>query len=305
MHVFDWFYRYSSLVWVATGVILAQPLINTTIASAQPQPTTAACPLPALSRLTRHTIAPGETLVSLSQRYNLIPATLMGFNPILRNGNAPVGREIVIPPYNGIRVEVPSGTSWRDLAAAYGVRADVLFEVNGCGEVPQVAFVPGVNWSPNGIERVAPPAAIAETPVSVISGYPLPEVASVITGYGWQVVAGTEDVYFHSGVDLAAAEGTPVLAVGDGIVAFATEQGAYGKLIVINHQQGLQTRYAQMSDIRVQVGQAVRAGDRIGSAGMTGRATEPHLHFEVRSNSDLGWVAQNPSEYVQRIRVGS
>lgn len=303
MHVFDWLYRYSSLVWVITGVNLAQPA-SLQIASAQTQPT-AACSPPALARLTRHTIAPGETLVSLSQRYNLIPATLMGFNPILRNGNAPVGREIVVPPYNGIRVEVPSGTSWRDLAATYGVRADVLFEVNGCQGVPRIAFIPGVNWSPNGIERVAPPSAAEAPPVSVISGYPLPEVASVMTGYGWQVVAGTEDVYFHSGVDLAAAEGTPVLAVGDGIVAFAAEQGAYGKLVVINHQQGLQTRYAQMSEMHVQVGQAVRAGDRIGSSGMTGRATVPHLHFEVRSNSDLGWVAQNPSEYVRSIRVGS
>jgi murein DD-endopeptidase MepM/ murein hydrolase activator NlpD len=256
------------------------------------------CPAPALSRVIRHRVAAGETLVSLASRYNLIPATLMGLNPVLRSGNAPVGAEILIPPYNGVRVEIPAGRSWRDIAASYGIRADVLFEVNGCQATPRVVFVPGVNWSPN-------PAPSARTRTNqVLRGYPLPAVVSVLTGYGWQVESQSGQVVFNSGVDLGATAGTPVLSVGDGVVAFAENQGNYGNLVVINHNQGLQTRYAHLNTISVRVGQTVAGGDRIGTVGATGQTPRPKLHFEVRSNSDLGWVAQDPSAYLQNMRVG-
>lgn len=257
------------------------------------------CPEPALSRLVQHRITSGETLVSIAQRYDLIPATLMGMNPVLRSGEAPAGTEILIPPYNGIRAEVPAGSTWRDLAEAYGVRADVLFEVNGCqATAPTVVFIPGVNWAPNQPTPGTPNLDIAE----VIAGYPLPEVVPVLTAYGWQLDTETGDVAFHSGVDLDAEQGTPVLAVGDGTVAFVGTQGLYGNLIVINHAQGLQTRYAQLASTLVEVGQVVQRGDRIGTVGSTGMATQPHLHFEIRSNSDLGWVAQDPGTYMRDLR---
>ncbi|MER3476760.1 MAG: peptidase, partial [Leptolyngbya sp. ERB_1_2] len=69
------------------------------------------CPAPALSRLSRHTVKSGETLESIASRYNLIPATVMGLNPNVRSGKATVGQQLLIPPYNGIRVEVPAGQS--------------------------------------------------------------------------------------------------------------------------------------------------------------------------------------------------
>ncbi|MBD1998222.1 M23 family metallopeptidase [Leptolyngbya sp. FACHB-541] len=256
------------------------------------------CPEPALSRVTRHRIAAGETLTSLSQRYNLIPATLMGMNPVLRDGNAPVGSEILVPPYNGIQVEVPAGSTWQALAELYGTRADVLFEVNGCQEAPRVVFVPGVNWSPNQT-ATGTPARVD----GVLREYPLPATAFISTGYGWQLNSDNGNVAFHGGVDLTADRGTPVLAAGEGTVAFASNQGNYGNLVVINHSQGLQTRYAQLDSIDVEVGQTVRAGDRIGTVGNTGVATNPHLHFEIRSNSDLGWVAQDPGAYFQDMRL--
>ncbi len=237
--------------------------------------------------------------MDIAQRYNLIPATLMGLNPVLRSGgNAPAGSEILIPPYNGIRVEVPSGQSWRDVAATYNVRADVLFEVNGCQTEPRVVFVPGVNWSPT------QPTGTTPQPTGVLAGYPLATVASVITGYGWQLDSASGEVAYHSGVDLAADTGTPVLSVGDGTVAFAGEQGNYGNLVVVNHSQGLQTRYAQLNSMTVRVGQTLRRGDRLGTVGATGLASRPHLHFEVRTNSELGWVAQDPSNYIDNVQVG-
>lgn len=246
------------------------------------------CPQSALLRLVRHKVAPGETLESIATKYNLIPATLMGMNPALRTGVVKAGSVIVVPPFNGIRVEVPVGQTWRQIAAQYRVRADVLFEVNGCQNTPQVVFVPGVNWSPE------PPIPNQNSP---LIGYPLPAKATIALRYGWQINPNTGNVFFHSGLDLLAAVGTPVQTIGAGTVAFAGEQGTYGNLVVVNHQGGRQTRYAHLQNVLVKVGQTVQQGQRLGSVGMTGTPTsnQPHLHLEVRYTSSLGWVAEDPS----------
>jgi murein DD-endopeptidase MepM/ murein hydrolase activator NlpD len=249
-----------------------------------------------LSRLVRHRVTTGETIESIAQQYNLLPTTLMGMNPILQRGAAPVGTEIVVPPFNGIRVSVPAGSSWRDIAKQYGVRADALFEANGCETAPTVVFVPGANWSP-----VAAPVAVASSP---INRYPLPAEASILLAYGWQVNPRTNAVEFHGGVNLATPSETSVLAVGAGTVAFAGEQSGYGRLVVINHAQGLQTRYAQLQTIAVRAGQQVESGTPIGTVGAA-NLPEAYLHFEVRSNSRLGWVAQDPGAYIQQLRVGN
>lgn len=285
--------------WLLSSSLLLWLALSSSSSAIAPKQTDSLCPTPALSRVTRHRVTAGETLVSIAQRFNLIPETLMGLNPVLRGGTAPVGAEILIPPYNGIRVEVPAGQTWRNVAATYGIRADVLFEINGCQAAPRVVFVPGVNWSPNPI-----PATVAGQANRVLRGYPLPSIVPVISGYGWQVDPNSGEVVFQSGVRLAAIAGTPVLASGEGVVAFAANQGNYGNLVVVNHSEGLQTRYAQLATIDVRVGQSVRLGDRLGTVGATGFARSPFLRFEVRSNSDLGWVAQDPGAYLQNMRVG-
>jgi murein DD-endopeptidase MepM/ murein hydrolase activator NlpD len=265
------------------------------LAASEPDPL---CQQPALARVIRHRIASGETIASIAQQYNLIPATLMGFNAALQNGNAPAGTEIFIPPYNGVRVEVPTGSTWRDIAKSYGIRADVLFETNGCQEAPRVVFVPGVNWSP---ARSASPPSAASSAADPLTRYPLPATAAILQGYGWQLEPATSKVVFNSGVDLEAAAGTQVLAAGAGTVAFAGEQ-ANSKMVVINHSQGLQTRYTQLATLSVQVGQQVQAGDRLGTLVGTLGVGTTRLHFEVRSNSNLGWVAQDPGNYIPQLK---
>ena len=296
------------LLLLLTLLGLVPPIV--TQAQATPPPTKASgnqvtelpygksafCPQPALSRLIRHKVAPGETLKSIAQRYNLISATLMGMNPGLRQGKAAVGSEIVIPPYNGIRVQVPAGQTWRQVAAKYKVRTDVLFEVNGCQRLPKVVFVPGVNWSPK--HPVIPvPGELA--------GYPLPAVATVGLGYGWRIKPGTGKVFFNSGIDLLAATGTLVRASGAGTVAFAGERGSYGNLVVVNHKWGRQTRYGHLKSVAVHAGQIVKQGDWLGTVGSTGKPNlaESHLHFEMRYASPLGWVAEDPSPYLQQRKA--
>ena len=88
----------------------------------------------------------------------------------------------------------------------------------------------------------------------------------------------------HSGIDLAAPAGSPIVATSDGQVSWADWAGGYGIAVAVEHGGGYQTRYAHMSRVNVAPGQQVRKGDVIGYVGSTGLSTGPHLHYEVRVN---------------------
>jgi murein DD-endopeptidase MepM/ murein hydrolase activator NlpD len=91
----------------------------------------------------------------------------------------------------------------------------------------------------------------------------------------------------HNGVDYSAPTGTPVRAVGDGVVTMATRQNGYGNVVELQHAQGRSTLYAHLSRIDVRPGQRIEQGQSIGAVGATGWATGPHLHFELRINGQL------------------
>jgi hypothetical protein len=96
--------------------------------------------------------------------------------------------------------------------------------------------------------------------------------------------------HLHRGVDIKAPKGTPVHAAAAGTVAFSGRQSSYGRVIKIDHPNGLRTIYAHNSTNFVRTGQRVKAGAVIGAVGQTGRATTNHLHFEVRRHG----VARDP-----------
>ncbi len=99
----------------------------------------------------------------------------------------------------------------------------------------------------------------------------------------------------HKGADFAGAHGSPIYATADGVVTHAGWLSGYGRLIKIQHEFGIETRYAHLSKIRVKVGQRVSRGDRIGDMGNSGRSTGTHLHYEVR----VGGNAVNPMIYIK------
>ncbi len=253
------------------------------------------CPSTAvLSRLQDHISREGETLDSIAQNYNLSTQTLLNFNPTLKNQNLLPGTVVVVPPLNGRPQKVPQGATWQDLSKASGVRADVLFELNGCQAKPTVVFIPG-------LVKDSPPA-IKKSNYTGLSGYPFPELKQVGLAYGWQKKASSlssgnqSNLFFHSGIDLLAPLNTPVLATEKGTVVFIGFEGSYGNLIIINHQGEIQTRYAHLGKVKVQIGNVVKVGQIIGVVGRTGEPdiVQPHLHFEVRSKQPLGWISQDP-----------
>jgi murein DD-endopeptidase MepM/ murein hydrolase activator NlpD len=110
----------------------------------------------------------------------------------------------------------------------------------------------------------------------------------------------TGEADYHPGLDISADKGTPVYATADGTISQAAYSGAYGNLVVIEHQFGLETRYGHLSAFRTKVGQAVKRGELIGMVGATGRATGPHLHYEVRVNDRI----LNPLQFLLSPRRG-
>jgi murein DD-endopeptidase MepM/ murein hydrolase activator NlpD len=100
---------------------------------------------------------------------------------------------------------------------------------------------------------------------------------------------------FHSGVDISASYGQPVIAPADGVVMFADFLGGYGRAIVMDHGHGITTRYGHLANFAVAIGQYIHRGDTIGYVGLSGRSTGPHLHYEVRIND----TPVNPHKYLR------
>lgn len=118
--------------------------------------------------------------------------------------------------------------------------------------------------------------------------WPLPVAGTITSPQGYRTDPITGETSYHSGTDIAVPEGTPILAAADGTVTIANALdswgGSYGYHVKLDHGGGLTTLYAHCSSICVTAGQQVKAGQVIAYVGHTGRATGPHLHFEVHSS---------------------
>ena len=115
------------------------------------------------------------------------------------------------------------------------------------------------------------------------------------SGYGYRRDPFGGGRRFHGGVDMAGPLGTPIVAAADGIVTYAGWQSGYGKIVIIRHAQGFETRYGHLTTIDVAKGESIFKGDKIGGMGSTGRSTGVHLHYEIR----IGGETVNPMTYIK------
>jgi murein DD-endopeptidase MepM/ murein hydrolase activator NlpD len=130
--------------------------------------------------------------------------------------------------------------------------------------------------------------------ITILTTQPIADVLS--SGYGWRDDPIRHTWKFHSGTDFPSDPGTPVAVAGNGVVTFAGRQGGYGNVVYVDHGGGVVTLYGHMRRIETKKGATVTAGERIGQVGSTGRATGPHLHFEVRLDN-------RPVDPVMAMRV--
>lgn len=134
-------------------------------------------------------------------------------------------------------------------------------------------------WAHLSVDGVAGPATLAAVR-RALARSPIALRAPVAAPLGDRF--GPRGERFHTGLDFLAAAGTPVAAAGPGRVVFAgLAHDGYGRKVVVRHASGVRTLYAHLSRIAARVGQRVAAGTRVGLVGASGRATGPHLHFEV------------------------
>jgi murein DD-endopeptidase MepM/ murein hydrolase activator NlpD len=170
----------------------------------------------------------------------------------------------------------------RYLAQSGGVGMGQMIERNFDASTNKSGTASGSTTS----DAPAPDAKPASIPLAQANAAALmmPLDATTSSHFGWRQDPLGHGRKFHGGVDLKAAYGTDVPAAAGGEVTFAGEQGSYGTLVVLKHDDGVETRYAHLSSTVVKPGERVEAGQVVGRVGSSGRSTGAHLHFEVRRN---------------------
>ncbi len=118
----------------------------------------------------------------------------------------------------------------------------------------------------------------------------------ITSGFGERVDPFNGEGAVHRGVDISAGYGSRVVAPADGEVVYSDFMSGYGRMVIIDHGHGYQTRYGHLSSYAVTSGQTVRRGDTIGFVGLSGRSTGPHLHYEV-------WVHDSPVSPYKYLRI--
>ena len=239
-----------------------------------------------LRPLVHYQVKNRDTVESIAARAGIAVDTLVQINQLPSASSVDAGQHLIVPPIDGTMIHVDPDQRLDVLAQTFRVDVSALRAVNGLAPdatLPSQLFIPAMRT-----EDVARAAATSDaagaSPSPAVGREHLIRFAwparGVITQYFWE---------FHPGIDIANDVGTPEVAADAGQVVFAG-WGDYGIYVEIDHGNGFHTVYGHMSRADVSTGQAVTKGQVIGLMGATGRATGPHLHFEIRFQG----VPQNP-----------
>ncbi|MEB3322428.1 MAG: M23 family metallopeptidase [Synechococcaceae cyanobacterium] len=198
--------------------------------------------------------------------------------------------------FEGSSLASALGSPGSDGGRRFGIDAAPLPPIS----VPVTALLSGSggNFRLTDVFRVTPrPRAIAGNGNSRLL-FPLIGSAVTTSNFGWRLHPVIGSWLMHAGRDLAAPEGTPVVAALSGKVVSSGLAGGYGLAVEIEHERPRRrTLYGHLSELYVKEGETVRQGEVIGRVGSTGLSTGPHLHFELRLPQEGGWVATDPGEF--------
>ena len=207
--------------------------------------------------------------------------------------NLKIGQKLTIVSENGIFYKVQKGDSLSKIASKFKMKLDDITAYNDIDaknlKVGQDIFLKNPD-----IRVLANSGKGGITVASAGFRFPV-EYKGVNSPYGSRFHPVLKRYIFHAGVDLKARY-VPLRAAQSGKVSYAGYMNGYGKIIIIKHSNGYETRYAHLDKIGVKVGQNVNKGELIGKTGMSGRVTGPHLHFEVRKNGKT----ENPMSHLTR-----
>ena len=191
----------------------------------------------------------------------------------------------------------PGETLFR-IGKAYGVTYQELARVNGIKDAGQIKvgqriFIPGATRLLP-VETITPAEPAPAAPVLPEPGFETflwPVNGTVNSAFG------PRGSSFHDGIDIAAPEGTPILAIEAGEVIYSDQLRGYGNMVILRHAGGIVSVYAHNESNLVREGQSVVRGEVVARVGSTGRVSGPHLHFEIRRNN----AAQDPLRYLPQL----
>jgi murein DD-endopeptidase MepM/ murein hydrolase activator NlpD len=201
----------------------------------------------------KHTVSSGESILSISQKYKVSISDLISSNPDKDLINVKRGDKIAIP----VTTDIVNTTS----------RPSGIYS-----KIPRNLLA---SRSISGSNRTAYFNSLNDSSKMM---WPVPSSSTVSSPYGPRWGG------FHPGIDITAPHGTPIIATKDGVVINSGWSGGYGKCIIIDHGNGISTRYAHASVLLVSPGQPIKAGQVIAKMGSTGWSTGSHLHYEVLVN---------------------
>jgi lipoprotein NlpD len=184
------------------------------------------------------------------------------------------------------------------IGKAYGLTYQELARVNGIKDAGQISvgqriFIPGAT-RPLPVETITPAEPAPAAPVLPEPGFETflwPVNGTVNSAFG------PRGSSFHDGIDIAAPEGTPILAIEAGEVIYSDQLRGYGNMVILRHAGGIVSVYAHNESNLVREGQSVVRGEVVARVGSTGRVSGPHLHFEIRRNN----AAQDPLRYLPQL----
>ncbi len=276
-----------------------------------------------------------DTVQSIAKKFGVKPETIMINNQTAMDNKLKRGEVLTFPSIDGLYYKLQKNETLAKVAKKYGVKVVDIVDYNNINpkklKAGTTLFLKGVTLKKyKDVEQrliaaqqekeeqkkekgqkgkgkkgagVAPPPDTTDggddggAPPASYSGegfaFPV-RYAGVSSPFGNRYHPVLRRYILHTGVDLVAKY-VPLRASKAGVVTFAGNMSGYGKIIIIRHENGYETRYAHLSVISTNVGEHVNKGDLIGKTGNSGRTTGAHLHFEIRHNG----VPKNPMKYLQ------
>jgi LysM repeat protein len=238
------------------------------------------------SAISVYTVHPGDTLSGIAKMFGITVGTIVGAND-LQGKSIHAGDTLIILPITGVRYTLLKGDTLASIAKKFkGDEQDIL-QYNNLPDASALAVGDTIIIPDGEVTQIVPVPKV-RVKVKIGTEPYLGGSGPAITGYyGWPVDGGviTQGLHGWNGVDIGAPTGTSIFAAAEGVVIVARAggyNGGYGSYVVVQHQNGTQTLYAHMSKVLVDVGTEVAQGTTLGRIGATGKATGPHLHFEVR-----------------------
>lgn len=238
----------------------------------------------------------GDTLSEIAEANNMGLSVLMANNPGVSPNNLKAGQKLTVLTGNGIFYKVSKGDSLNKIAELFKVDMEEVKKINKLTsndvQVGSTLYIK----NPNVTKYLGNRSPNADNRSNL--GFIMPiKYTGITSPYGNRFHPVLKRYIYHAGVDLRA-HFVPLYASKEGRVTFAGTMNGYGKIIIIQHSGGYETRYAHLDKIGVRKGQYVKTGELIGKTGQSGRVTGPHLHFEVRKNGK----ALNPMKYMPKSK---